>query len=122
MDIDKNSDGYKVILKFANIILEKNNQPLIANLEEFINIDREFILNKEVAQILHQSLSEEIFKHFDKVKCGYYRVGNRWALNILRSTVKLIGYQINFVRKEVKITIDGENYRKTKHFYTIKTT
>lgn len=120
MDIDKSTPQYQVILKYLNVILEKSNLPLISDLEQFQNVDKICILKPEIAETLLGGLANEIYKHFDKKKGGYYNAGPRWPINILNKTLQLLGgYKLTYIRKFVNVIINDETYKKPKQFYSI---
>lgn len=117
--VDKNSDEYKVALKFTNKILENLGKPGIDDLTKFKDIDRDEII-KDVNKKTLQEMEGEIFKHYDKNKCNYYRKTNALVLNCLRAMVKQLGLSITNVKKDITIIHDGLKYRKTHMMYTIK--
>ena len=117
--IDKTSDKYRVLLKLVNKILKNIEKEEINDLTEFINIDRDDII-KDVNIKALKSMSKELFKHYDKYKCGYYRKSVGYVLNCLRGMLKELGFQLTYTRKELGEYVDGKSLRRTHTFYTIK--
>ena len=117
--IDKNSDKYKVLLKLVNSILSNIGQDEIDEITEFINIDRDDII-KDVNTISFRAIEKELFEHYDKYKCGYYKKSNAYVLNCLRGLVKQLGYELIYTRKEIGQIVDGKSLRRTHTFYSIK--
>jgi len=117
--IDKNSDKYKILLKLINKMLINIKKDEIDDLTGFINIDRDDII-KEVNITLLKSMEKELFKHYSKNKCGYYRKSNAFVLNCLRGMLKEIGYKLTYITKELGQDIDGRSLRRTHMLYSIK--
>ena len=70
--IDKNDPKYILALQFINHILINNNKPQIQDILEFKDVTRQEILKQENLDKLNE-MENEMYKHFDKVKCGFYR-------------------------------------------------
>ena len=120
-NIDKTTDKYKVALKFINKILENIKKDQIDDLTDFKNIDRLDIIKPE-NKIVLEEMESEIFKHFSKIKCGYYRkseAGDNYTINCLRGMIKIIGLKLNFIQKEQVETIDNKKYKRTHLIYSI---
>jgi len=99
-NINKTTDKYKVLLKFVNKILFNIGKENIVDLIEFKNIDRNDIAKNSNNKVLKR-MSNSIFKHFNKKKCGYYRKTDNKALNCLRGMCKEIGLELR-VKKHTK--------------------
>lgn len=118
--IDKNSNKYKVLLKYVNGILKNiPGKVQITELTEFKDIDREEII-KEVNNKLLADMDKELFKYYSKFHCGYYRKSPNKSLNCLRGMCKEIGLLCSVTKKDMYVKIDEKNYRRTKYLYTIK--
>ena len=63
---------------------------------------------------------EKLYKHFDKMKCGYYRKTDNYVINFFRGMLKEMGYKAIHIEKDKTVTIDGENYRKKIIYYHIE--
>ena len=61
--IDKNSDKYKIALKFINKILENLKMNKIDDLTQFKNIDREYIIS-DINKKTLTDMEKEIYKYF----------------------------------------------------------
>ena len=70
--IDKNDPKYILALQFINHILINNNKPQIQDILEFKNVTRQEILKQENLDKLNE-MENDMYKHFDKMKCGFYR-------------------------------------------------
>lgn len=90
INIDKTTDKYKILLKYVNGILKNMNKNEIDDLTDFKDIDRLYIIKDENIKLLN-SLAPELFKYFNKDKCGFYRKTKNIALNVLRGMCKEIG-------------------------------
>ena len=117
--VDKNNPKYVLALQFINNILTNNNKPQIQDILEFKNVTRQEILKQENLNKLNE-METELYKHFDKIKCGYYRKTNNYVINFFRGMLKEIGYKAIHIEKDKTVTIDGENYRKKIIYYHIE--
>lgn len=118
--VDPDSDKYKVVLKFVNRILVNLEKDEIDELTKFVNIDREDIIKEENKKVLIE-MEKDLFKHFNKDKCGFYRkTANGWVLNVLRGMVKEMGYELRAIQKEKNEYINGRSYKRTHQFYSIQ--
>ena len=44
-------------------------------------------------KILINEMETELYKHFSKMNCGYYRKTDNYVINFFRSMLKEIGYK-----------------------------
>ena len=117
--IDKNTNKYKILLKYVNGILENVKDAIqISELTEFKNIDREEIIKEENNKLL-EDMEKELFKYYSKFECGYYRKSKNKSLNCLRGMCKEIGLIFEPVKKDVYVKINNKSYRRTKYLYSI---
>ena len=98
--IDKTTEKYKLLLKYVNGILKNMNKDEIDDLIDFQNIDRTYIIKKENIDLLNK-LAPDLFKCFNKDKCGYYRKTKNIALNCLRGMCKEIGLTLKYKTRNV---------------------
>lgn len=121
IDEVKDSDKYKISLKFINKILINIGKGEVDDLTKFMNIDRKLLLTDSNKQIFCD-MESELFDHFDKVKCGWYRrkTTKNYFLTFMRYMCSDIGLQFTFEQKEIYTTINGESYRKSHTYYCIK--
>lgn len=117
--VDKDSDKYKVLLKFVNKILTNLNKAEVDDLTQFINIDRDDII-KDINKDSLVAMEDELFPLFDKSKVGYYRQTDSRALSILRGLVKEAGYDLVRKKKEKSDRFNNYSYRRTHIFYSIQ--
>lgn len=117
--VDKNSEKYKILLKFVNNILININENEIDDLTKFINIDRDDII-KEVNINTLKSMEKELFKHYNKDKCGYYRKSKAFVLNCLRGMLKELNLSFTYTQKEKNEYINDRSFRRTHLLYSIK--
>ena len=118
--VNPESDKYKVVLKFVNRILVNLKKDEVDDLTKFANIDREDIIKEENKKVLIE-MEKDLFQHFNKDKCGFYRkTANGWVLNVLRGMVKDMGYEFKPVKKDVCEYRDGKSCKRTHYFYTIQ--
>ena len=117
--IDKNDPKYVFALQFLNHILINNNKPQIQDILEFKDITRQEILKQENLNKLNE-METELYKHFDKMKCGYYRKTDNYVINFFRGMLKEMGYKAIHIEKDKTVTIDGENCRKKIIYYHIE--
>jgi hypothetical protein len=116
---DKNDPKYVIALQFINHILTNNNKPQIQDILDFKNVTRQEILKQENLDKLNE-MENDLYKHFDKDKCGYYRKTDNYTINFFRQMLKEIGYKAIMEKKDKTVTIDGENYRKKFMIYHIE--
>ena len=117
--VDKNDPKYVIALRFLNHILTNNNKPLIQDILDFKNITRQEILKEENLNKLNE-METDIYKHFDKMKCGYYRKTDNYVINFLRGMIKELGYKANLEKKDKTVKINGESYRQKLMIYHIE--
>ena len=116
--VTKDSDKYKVALKLVNKILINLGKDEIDDLTNFKDIDREDII-KDVNKQALDGLAKEIFKHYDKKKCGYYRKTDALVLNVLRGMMKDAGFEMTKKQKGVMTKINDKSFERTHMFYSI---
>lgn len=117
--VTTDSEKYKIALKFINILLNNLNMTQINSLTEFKDVDREDII-KEVNKKSFDDMASEIFNHYNKKKCGYYRKTDALVLNCLRGMMKEIGLELVKIQKEKSEEINGKVYRRAHMIYSIK--
>lgn len=116
--VDKNSEKYKVALKFVNKVLENIGKESIDDLTKFKDIDRDDII-EDINKTTLEEMEDEIFVHFDKNKCNYYRKTNGLVVNCLRGMMRQLGLSMTSVKKDITSTINGKKYRKSHMFYSV---
>jgi hypothetical protein len=117
--VDKNDPKYILALQFLNNILTNNNKPQIQDILEFKDITRDEIIKQENLNKLNE-IETELYKHFSKMNCGYYRKTDNYIINFFRGMLKEIGYKAVTIKKDRTITIEGTNYRKSFMIYHIE--
>lgn len=117
--IQKDSEKYKIILKLLNKILKNNGKDEITDITKFADIDRDDII-KDVNRQALKEMEDDIYKLYDKKKCGYYNKSKGTVLNCLRGMMRDSGFEFNYENKEVYKNIDGKRFRKTLFLYSIK--
>lgn len=118
--IDKTTVKYKLLLKYVNAILSNiEGKSQITDLTDFTNIDREQII-KESNQKVLDKMETELFEHFDKYKCGYYRRTGHSVLGYLKGMCREVGLALVVTKKDICEKINGKSYRRTGYFYRIK--
>lgn len=119
--VDKNSEKYKMALKFVNKILINLDQQEIDDLIQFQNINRDDII-KDVNKTTYNEMEKELFKHFDKKEMAWYRrtVVSHYILTFLKRMSTDLGYDFDYVQKDIYIQNEGNKFRKTCMFYSIK--
>jgi len=117
--VDKNDTKYVLALEFLNHILTNNNKSQINDILNFKDITRQEILKQDNLDKLNE-MENDLYKHFDKDKCGYYRKNDNYPITFFRQMLKQIGYKAVRVEKDKTVTIDGTNYRKKFMTYHIE--
>jgi len=117
--VDKNDPKYVIALQFLNHILTNNNKPNIDDILDFKDITRQEILKQENLNKLNE-MEPELYKHFDKMKCGYYRKTDNYVINFFRGMLKEMGYKGQYNEIDKTVNIDGTNYRKKFMIYYIE--
>lgn len=113
--VDKTTEKYKIFLKFISEITNKT----LKDVTEFIEIDREDIIKDDNKEKLNKR-EKELFKHFNKVKCGYYRKTDNIVLNCLRGMCKELGLNLVMIKKNKYDTFNGKVYKRSGYYYSIK--
>jgi hypothetical protein len=115
-----NNDPKMVIaMKFINNILTNSNKPEVNVITDFKDVKREEIVTQQNLDILN-NMEEEIYKHFDKIKCGFYRKSDSYVLNCFRGMVKQLGHKPVHKEKDKTVNVEGVNYRKKFVYYHIE--
>jgi hypothetical protein len=117
--INKNDPKYILGLKFLNIILQNNNKPQINDILDFKNITRQEILKEDNLNKLNE-MENELYKYFDKIKCGYYRKTTNYVITFFQQMLKELGYKAIRNERDFTVNIDGVNYRKKFMIYHIE--
>ncbi len=115
---DKESTKYKIALKLVNCFLINRGKQKITELTEFINIDRDDVIQNDNLLSL-RSMEDEIFAHYSKTKCNYYRKSSNTIMNCLRGMLRDLNHKIVFSKKDISESINEKVYRRTHVFYTI---
>jgi len=113
--IDKTTDMYVVTLKYVNALLTNMNMNVIDDLLDFKQIKRTDLTQENNIATLYE-MADEIFKYFDKQKCGFYIKNENIVLNVLKRMCKQQGLKL---ASHVKVK-HVNNYRSTITMYTIK--
>jgi hypothetical protein len=116
---DKNDHKYVIALQFINHILTNNNKPQIQDILDFKNVTRQEILKQENLDKLNE-MENDLYKHFDKMKCGFYRKSDNYVINFFRGMTKQLGYQPIVEKKDKTVQINGESYRQKLMIYHIE--
>ena len=117
---DKDTEKYKIALKFVNKILVNIGKDEIDDLLKFINIDREDIIKDVNKQIVYD-MEKELFPLFNKMNSGFYRKDSKsFMLNILRCLMKEMGFFMVYIRKEKSERINNKCLARKHYYYSIK--
>lgn len=98
-EVPHTSAKYILALKFVNKILENIGKPQINVLTDFVRILRNDIIKQENIDVLN-NMEDEIYQHFNKVKCGYYRkdILDTYILTLLRGMSKDLGLKCEMLK------------------------
>jgi hypothetical protein len=111
--IGKNSDKYKVALKFINQILKNLNKTEITDLTEFKGISRLDIIKEENVKSMEDMYDEIFAKNaFDKKFLGYHRkkVIKNYILTVLRYMCIDLGLKIVITDKTIQRDLISKKY------------
>jgi hypothetical protein len=117
--VDKSDPKYIIALRFINHILINNNKSEIFDILDFKDVTRDEIIKQENLDKLNE-LESELYKYFDKDKCGYYRKTDNYVINFFRQMLKELGYKAVVVKKDKTIKIDGVSYRRKLMIYHVE--
>ena len=118
--VDKNSDKYKIVLKFVNKVLENINKSRIDDLKDFKNIDRLDFLSESNTKILEE-MENEIWKYYNKRTCGAYHNSDNRTLNVFRGMIRENNLKLCYIKKEItEKTGVNKGFRKTHYIYHIE--
>src|SRR5579885_1406108 len=114
--INKSSEKYKIALKLVNGILVNIGKSPIDDLTNFKNIDRNDII-KDVNRKLLESMETEIYKYYNKTKCGFYRKkGNkRYIIRVIEVMCEDLGQVMTYKKKGTHV----KSISKTNYIYSI---
>lgn len=109
-----------VALGLLNRILKLYNKPQICGLEEFKDIDREYLITKECL-LACESYESVLFTVFLKGKSGWHRRNNiKWyTMTLLRHIMNDVGMKFIYKKKEVVQNLEGKIHRKTHLLYSV---
>lgn len=118
--IDKTTDKYKTALKFINKILHYLKKQSIEDLKDFKDIDRELLITPYIRKIF-DNMEEEIFNHFDKNKCGWYRrnIIKNYILTLIRSMCQDLRLSFEYKKRDITVYKKNKGYRRTQYTYYI---
>ena len=111
-----------VFLKFLNKMLVNLEKEKINKVTDFKKIDREDILEQKS---VFASMENDLFLHFDKIKCGWYRRNytRDYNMTFFKKAIELLGYKLVSNKKSMPCKINGKiNGKKislTHTFYSI---
>jgi|688.fasta_scaffold1307958_1 hypothetical protein len=117
--LSKNDPKYIICLKFLNKILENSNKSQILDILDFKEVTRQEILLQQNLDYLLEN-EEEMYKHFNKVRCGFYRKSDNYVINFLRGALKQLGYKPVRNEKDTHVNINGINYRKKIVYFHVE--
>lgn len=119
--IDKTTDKYKILLKLLNAILINMNKPIITDIKDFKDIDRDDI-NKDINKHAFANMEDEIYKYYNKSASGWYQRKSikYFVVSFLKYASGDIGANFNSKRKDINMTINNKRMRTTHMFYTIE--
>lgn len=121
--IDKNSDEYKAILKYTNVILTNANKENIDDLLQFQLFPRIELLKQHNRDALLNGLAAEIFASgkFDKYKCSYYKKHvKNWHFCVFKSVIKQLGLKLKSTQVNTAIKLEtGQIATVTNILYSI---
>lgn len=114
--MDKNSDKYKIALNLVNGICVNIGKSQINELTDFKNIDRDDII-KDVNRRTLELMEKEIYKWYDKTKCGFYRKANnkRYIIRVIEVMCDDLGLEMTYRKKNVQ----KNSIFKTHYLYSI---
>lgn len=110
---------YNVALKLVNKLLTNMGKDNIDALEDFKDIDRDQIdtlQNKDTIE----AMENEIYKVFDKTKCGYYdkkRV-SAYPMRLLRGVASQLDIEFSYRKNEEYISLNNKRYHRTQLLYS----
>lgn len=97
---------YQLLLMFLNTILKAINKPVILDIIEFKNINRDDITkNKNVTDAV-EPLWEQLFQIYDKASCRYYakKITKDYIYTFLKKGLNEIGFQLHREIKSVQVS------------------
>lgn len=120
-DIDKTSDKYQIVLKLINVFLVNMKKDKINDLLEFKDIDRKLLMSDKNKNAFTK-MENKIYEQFDKTKCGWYRrkTTKNYMLTVIRYICADIGLHFTFKQKEIYVTVNEEQFRKSNTYYYIE--
>lgn len=120
LNASKNDPKYITLLLFINTVLCNANLPVINDLTQFVNINRNiFVTDTNYNALI--TIKDNILKHFYKTEIKWIKhtIGNDYVLFFVRAACKSLGLKLLYKRKEVYTKINDKNYRTFCGFYSI---
>lgn len=117
-----NMEKHEVLLKLINALMKNMNKGEIKRLEEFVEIDREDLVNTKNHETL-MGMQEEIFKkgRYKRSYVGWKRHKNtNYIMTFLRYGCDQLGYKFTYYKKGKGEVINNKSYRRTHYIYSIK--
>ena len=109
---------YNLVLELVNKILVNIGKPEITDLTDFTKVDKSLLSEQSNIDILND-MEDEIYKYFEKSKCGYYRKTNSYLINFLRCSLKTFNYKLDSREMEKGFIANDVKYRKKVTVYSI---
>lgn len=111
----------KILLKILNSILTKSKKSPITKLTDFVNIDRDDLIQNTFDQLFPEEIVNELLKYYKKKDIGWYQRGtaNHYIMTFIRYATTAIGYKFEYYKKDVTHIIDNKSYRRTHYIYSI---
>lgn len=105
-NINKNTDKYKITLKFINKILVNIGKEEIDDLTKFVNIDRADVI-KEINIKTFEEMEVELLKYFDKYKFGWYRrsTTKQYILTFIREMCDDLGLLVHINKERISLLL-----------------
>lgn len=115
------NDKNEILLKVLNNVLKSMGKPEIDKLEDFKDIDREWIATAKNDQML-LDMENELFGPFDKAKMRFYKrkEPKNYIMTFLRRAATECGFQYNYYKKDITELKDDKKFHRTHNFYSLK--
>lgn len=113
--VDKSSEKYKLVLKYVNMILEKNNVTCINDLTEFKEVNRKILTNESNKKVF-EYLEDDIIELFGKTSIKYYA---KEKDNYIFNLTKYLCNSLNLKFKAIQRNKYNKGEIKKQIYYTI---
>lgn len=108
-----------IFLTLINKILEHVKLPTITKLTDFIDVERDLLVQDSISNIIN-TMEQELYLFFSKNASSHKKKSKKYTLNCLKNFAKQSNLAFVYKKRDSSVTINGLNYRRIVYVYTLK--